>query len=224
VLLFAHRGGRRHAPENTLAAFRGALTRGATGLESDVRLSADGVPVLVHDARPRRRLRRITVAETPRRALPTAVPTLAELYAAVGSAVPLSLDVKDVRAAAPTLEVAREAGALAQLWLCGSLPDLRHWRALDPTVRLVLSTSRELLDRDRAGALHELRLLDATAVNLRDREWDGDLVAAVRTAGLLTLGWDAHTRRRVRRLAELGLDGAYGDDVDALLAGSATAR
>ena len=48
-IAFAHRGARAHAPENTLEAFALALRLGATGLESDVWLTADGVPVLDHD-------------------------------------------------------------------------------------------------------------------------------------------------------------------------------
>jgi glycerophosphoryl diester phosphodiesterase len=47
--VFAHRGGSALAPENTLAAFDAGLRAGADGLELDVRLSADGVPVVVHD-------------------------------------------------------------------------------------------------------------------------------------------------------------------------------
>lgn len=45
----AHRGASRLAPENTLAAFSEALERGATGIELDVHLSADGRAVVVHD-------------------------------------------------------------------------------------------------------------------------------------------------------------------------------
>jgi len=47
--VFAHRGGSALAPENTLAAFEHGLRVGADGLELDVHLSADGVPVVVHD-------------------------------------------------------------------------------------------------------------------------------------------------------------------------------
>lgn len=50
-LIFAHRGASAVAPENTLAAFRRALEMGADGVELDVHLSADGVPVVMHDAR-----------------------------------------------------------------------------------------------------------------------------------------------------------------------------
>lgn len=48
-LVFAHRGGARLAPENTLAALDHGLTLGADGIEIDVQLSADGVPMVIHD-------------------------------------------------------------------------------------------------------------------------------------------------------------------------------
>jgi len=48
-LIFGHRGAREAAPENTLAAFRRAAGMGADGVELDVQLSADGVPVVIHD-------------------------------------------------------------------------------------------------------------------------------------------------------------------------------
>jgi glycerophosphoryl diester phosphodiesterase len=49
-LIIAHRGASAVAPENTIAAFRKALDAGADGVEFDVRLSKDGVPVVIHDA------------------------------------------------------------------------------------------------------------------------------------------------------------------------------
>lgn len=48
-LISAHRGGRSEAPENTVAAFRYAAELGVPGAECDVHLSADGVPVVIHD-------------------------------------------------------------------------------------------------------------------------------------------------------------------------------
>jgi glycerophosphoryl diester phosphodiesterase len=49
-LVFAHRGGAKLAPENTLPAFASGLSLGSDGLECDVHLSRDGVPVVIHDA------------------------------------------------------------------------------------------------------------------------------------------------------------------------------
>ena len=63
-LIIGHRGASALAPENTLAAFTRALADGAGGVELDVRLARDGVPVVIHDATLRRTGRRDgTVAE-----------------------------------------------------------------------------------------------------------------------------------------------------------------
>lgn len=50
LLIIGHRGASGHAPENTHAAFLQAFKDGADGLEFDVRLARDGVPVIIHDA------------------------------------------------------------------------------------------------------------------------------------------------------------------------------
>ncbi len=67
-LVFAHRGGRALGPENTIPAFARGLAAGADGLELDVHLSRDGVPVVHHDAE----LDRCTNASGPIRALTAA--------------------------------------------------------------------------------------------------------------------------------------------------------
>jgi glycerophosphoryl diester phosphodiesterase len=69
-LVIAHRGASAEAPENTLPAFEAAVMRGADAVELDVRLTADGAPVVIHDA---------TLDRTTDRAGPVAALTLAEL-------------------------------------------------------------------------------------------------------------------------------------------------
>ena len=49
-LIIAHRGASKHAPENTLAAFKRAVDAGADGIELDVRLAKDGVAMVFHDS------------------------------------------------------------------------------------------------------------------------------------------------------------------------------
>jgi glycerophosphoryl diester phosphodiesterase len=80
--VIGHRGAMAYAPENTLASFREARRRGATWVETDIKLSADGVPIVMHDAS----LKRTTgvdrlVAKTPRAELPKEVPTFEEAIA-----------------------------------------------------------------------------------------------------------------------------------------------
>ncbi len=49
-LILAHRGSSGHYPENTMLAFKKAYESGADGVELDVQLSKDGVPVIIHDS------------------------------------------------------------------------------------------------------------------------------------------------------------------------------
>src|SRR3954452_21055341 len=138
---FAHRGARAHAPENTIEAFQLGLRLGASGLESDVWVTADGVAVLDHDGVVSRGLRRRAIADVARKDVPAHIPTLEALYATCGVDYELSLDVKDAAAASATIAVARAAGAVDRLWLCH--PDwqvVASWRALAPEAHLVDST------------------------------------------------------------------------------------
>jgi glycerophosphoryl diester phosphodiesterase len=144
-IAFAHRGGRADdAPENSLVAFRRALELGATGLESDARLSADGQVVLIHGPIVRTGLRRSKVRSLPAdRLADLGVPRLTDLYAEVGTNFELSLDLKEPDLTGRIVAIARDAGALDRLWLCArELPELESARRVDPDVRLVHSMGR----------------------------------------------------------------------------------
>ena len=98
-IVFAHRGARAHAPENTIEAFALALRLGATGLESDVWLTSDGEAVLDHDGVVGA-LRKRRISSVNRADLPAHIPTLGGLFEACGIDFELSLDVK-IRPPAP---------------------------------------------------------------------------------------------------------------------------
>ena len=83
--VIGHRGAAAYSPENTLESFREARRRGATWVETDIKLTADGVPIVMHDES----LKRTTgvdrlVAQTPRAELPPGVPTFEEAIACFG--------------------------------------------------------------------------------------------------------------------------------------------
>jgi glycerophosphoryl diester phosphodiesterase len=83
--VIGHRGAAAHAPENTLASFREARRRGASWVEADIVLTADGVPIVMHDESLKRTMGidRL-VAETRRADLPADVPTFEEAIACWG--------------------------------------------------------------------------------------------------------------------------------------------
>ena len=225
-LAFAHRGARAHAPENTLEAFTLALRLGASGLESDVWITADAEPVLDHDGVAGGRLRRRPIRTVDRADLPPHVPTLAELYAACGTGYELSLDVKDPAAADRVVEVARAAGreAVANLWLCyPRWEQLAEWRPRYPDVHLVDSTR---LDRIREGPERRAATLAARgidAVNMHHLDWTGGLTTLFHRFEVLAFGWDAQTPRVIGELIDLGIDAVYSDHVDRLVDGVAAA-
>ncbi|MFV2039280.1 MAG: glycerophosphodiester phosphodiesterase, partial [Acidimicrobiales bacterium] len=144
---FAHRGASALERENTMPAFELALRLGASGLESDVWLTSDGVPVLDHDGVTGGRFRRKPISAVPRDSLEAHIPTLAEFYSTLGVDFELSLDIKDDRAIEPVLDLARTyeqstgESVVSRLWLCH--PDwekLARWRTRYPDARLVNST------------------------------------------------------------------------------------
>ncbi len=225
-IAFAHRGGRAHAPENTLEAFRLALRLGATGLESDAWITADGVAVLDHDGlvRARRlgRLRSTPIATVPRSDLPDHVPTLAELYTECGTGFELSLDAKDHAAAEAVVAAARSAGGNAheRLWICH--PDwqlLARWRTRSEFdgVHLVNSTRRR--DMRQGPERRAAQLADAgiDAVNLHHTDWTGGMTALFHRFGRYSFGWDAQHERIIRDLFRMGMDGVFSDHVDRLV-------
>jgi glycerophosphoryl diester phosphodiesterase len=223
AILFAHRGARAHAPENTLEAFRLAIRLGASGLESDVWVTADGAAVLDHDGMVGGVFRRRRIAEVDRGDLPEHIPTLGELYAECGAEMELSLDVKDAAAIGVVLAAAEAAGALARLWLCHpDLEVLASWRDAAGPARLVHSTRVSAMDRGPEHHAARLREAGVDAVNLHHAEWTAGSVALYHRFGRYCLGWDAQQLRIVVSLLDMGIDGVFSDHVDRLVDGAAT--
>lgn len=214
---FAHRGARAHAPENTLEAFSLALRMGATGIESDVWLTADGVPVLDHDGVVGR-VRRTPIARLDRAELPAHVPALEQLYRTVGGQLPLSLDVKDPAAFDPTVAVAEAAGAADRLWLCHHDWELvASWRPRSDAVHLVDSTRLARIKEGperRAAVLHEAGV---DAVNLHHSDWTPGLTTLFHRFGVECFGWDAQQARVLDALLGMGIDAVYSDHVDRMV-------
>jgi glycerophosphoryl diester phosphodiesterase len=225
-IAFAHRGARAHAVENTLDAFRLALRLGATGLESDVWLTADGAAVLDHDGLVRTGLRRRRFAELRRAELPEHVVTLEELYAACGTGFELSLDIKDPAAAARVVDVARSAGdAEGRLWLCHpAWRQVAEWRGLSADVRLVDSCRRRMMKEGPERRAASLAGAGVDAVNMHHTDWTAGFVTLFHRFEILSLAWDCQHERVLAGVLHMGVDGVYSDHVDRMVDAIAAAR
>lgn len=211
MLLLAHRGDHRRDPENTLAAFGAALAiPGVDGLELDVRASADGVAVVLHDASLWRVQGRRSRASrlTDRELSAHGVPSLAGVLAVCPPGAFLDVELKEDlgEAALGPLRVARGrpdgsvAGVVLSSFDQGALATVRRlepaWPCWLNTVWLSDRAIRTAVDLGCAGIAAEWHRIDARRL------------AGVRAAGLELAAWtirDAFTRDR---LASLGVAAA----------------
>jgi glycerophosphoryl diester phosphodiesterase len=218
-IAFAHRGARAHAPENTIEAFQLGLRLGATGLESDVWLTTDGVPVLDHDGVVRRRLGRSEPISGLRRdQLPEHIPTLDELYAAVPQPFDFSLDLKAAGSGQRVIDVTREAAPamVERLWLCS--PD---WTTLlqlrGQGAHLVDSTRLQRIKEGPERRAATLASEGIDAINMHHSDWNGGLVALMHRFDLVAFGWDMQYDHVLIPALRMGLDGVYSDWVDRMM-------
>ena len=204
-LVLAHRGDHRAATENSLAAFRAALALpGCDGLEFDVRLSADGVPVVIHDETlERTHGRRLRVAALTADALDDlGVPSLRAVLEIAGPAPFLDVELKE-DVAGPVVAALREArgpdggrtavssfdaealahlGRVARGWRC--------WLNVDD------------LGGDTIGLAAEL---GCAGIAARWESVDTRAVARARVAGLEVAAWTVTRTDTFERVARLGV-------------------
>ncbi len=237
----AHRGAGKVAPENTLAAFRVGAAHGYRAFECDVKLSADGVPFLLHDdtldrttpeqgvagLRPWGQLSRIdagawhspTFAGEP---LPS-LDAVARYVQRNGFA--LNLEIK------PTPGLERETGlsvgtTCAALW-AGAAPlllfssfrpeALQGARETAPAIPRAL-----LLDSLWPGWFEMATSLQCVAVVSNHQLMNAALLARLHGAGLRALCYTVNEVADAQRLLRLGIDGIITDAVDRFSSASNT--
>ncbi|MFG1603327.1 glycerophosphodiester phosphodiesterase family protein [Actinoplanes sp. NPDC049265] len=235
-LAFAHRGGAAAGDENTAEAFGRAVALGYRYVETDVHATADGVPVIFHDATLARVTgSRGTVASMTWADLATvrvggagAVPRLDEVLAA-WPGVRFNIDLKSTGVVAPAVEVVKRCAAADRV-LLASFSDARLAAA-----RALAGPSVATSMGQRAVVRLRLGSLSRPGRTSRPRGWPESVVAAqvpvrsgpvrVVDAAFLThahrLGlqvhvWTVDDPAEIGRLLDLGVDGIMTDNLEAL--------
>lgn len=223
-LAIAHRGGAGLAVENTFGAFTRSHALGVRYFETDVRLTADGIPVLFHDAGLTRlvgapgRLERCRLD-----ALPSWVPTLEAALLRYPDTC-FTIDIKVEAAVSAVADVIRRVGAAPRVCVAGAWdgtlvrladeigPDLSvamGWRAL---CRLKLSSHGRLrvVRAGRATFAHipvRMGRLPVFVDALLDRAHD---------VGVRVIVWTVNDAATMTRLLDVGVDGMITDRPDLL--------
>ena len=214
-LIIGHRGAAADAPENTLAAFALALEQGADGVELDVQLCADGVPVIMHDDTVDRtcdgtgRVGDLTLAELHLLTIAAEhpIPTLDDLFATFGRRTLYNVELKalgrggDGLAAAVARAIAAH-GVAEQVIVSSFSPfTLRAaQRHLPPGVPVALL-------RERRATRPAHVLLRAAADHPHHSLVDATLMAWARRRGRRVNAWTVDDPAEARRLLGLGVHG-----------------
>ena len=232
-LWIAHRGAGKLAPENTLAAFRLGASYGYRAFECDVKLSADGVPFLLHDdtlertssgdgiagARTWSELALLDAGSWHSRGFAgEAPPSLAAVARyCLRNGFALNIEIKPTSGVEDTTGrvVAQEA---ARLW--GGQPVLPLLSSFRPEA---LQGAREgapelpralLLDTLWSGWFEVAQVLGCAAVVTNHRLMDASLIAKLHGAGWHALVYTVNDAADARRLLALGIDSIITDAVD----------
>ena len=232
-LIIAHRGASRLAPENTLAAFRRAVEIGADGIEIDVQLSTDSVPVVIHDATVDRTtngsgwVRDLTLAQLQELDAGShagaafageRIPTLEEVLTEVGDKLLIDIELKyptleTASLEAQVIEVIRRLGMQQRVWLSSFKPYALHTtRRLAPEMPCgliygPLSPGSWLL---APITPHEARHPHASLVGER-------MMRRARQRGQRVITWTVDEPAQARQLATRGVDAIITNTPEALI-------
>jgi len=229
--VLAHRGLAIEAPENTLLAFAKALAVGATHVETDVHVSADGVAMVSHDPDLRRLAdRRVAVDHLTSQELRRVDLGWGQTFCSLAEAldgfpdVRFNIDIKIGAAVRPTVDAVLSVGATRRV-LIGSFSPQRRMKAIRMLPGVATSISARgavaAVAAARAGSLASLRriLRDVQAVQLpesvlRMRSFTPRTIAAFHAAEVEVHAWTINEPAAMDRLLAIGVDGLVTDRAD----------
>lgn len=238
-IAFAHRGGADEAPENTLAAFEAAVALGYSYIETDVRLTGDGVLVAFHDTALDRvtdqtgcigdlTLREVQAADAgywftpdggqtlPYRGRGVTVPTLEEVLTR-WPRVRVNIDPKADVCVSPLYDLLRRLDALDRVCV-GAFSDRRmaRFRALSRGGVCTSMGRNAVAVAWAASRFGRMPRFNADCIQVpvtsnRIRVVDAAFVRAAHRAGLQVHAWTVNIAAEMTRLLELGVDGIMSD-------------
>lgn len=235
-LIIGHRGASAVAPENTIAAFQAAVDAGADGIEFDVRLSRDGVPVVIHDdtlyrtGGVRRRVADLTVAELKkidagswfgvRQFANERIPSLAELFELFKSNnLHLCLEMKtepgnQTQLAEACCRLIDEYKFRNRMIVeCFELSALSILKDIDPTVK----TAALFHSPNEAFIIERTKEVGASVLALNHRITTMALIDEAKLADLTVVVWTVDTQGWVSRARAHGVDALITNNPSALI-------
>ncbi|HEX8092895.1 glycerophosphodiester phosphodiesterase family protein [Jatrophihabitans sp.] len=228
----AHRGFSPDGAENSMTAFQAAVDLGYRHLETDARVTGDGVALAFHDpildrvTNSRGELRRLSWREvrTARILDREPIPRLEEVLSAFGGGVSVNIDVKSDAAVGPTLDAIRRTNAWHRVRLAAFSPArlLQLRRSAGPGTPSALTATEVLaLRHGRLGLLPGPPRRTGLAAQVPPRVGPLEILqprflAAARARAIEVHAWTVNRRPEMVRLLDLGVDAIITDRADLL--------
>ncbi len=218
VLKIGHRGAAGHAPENTLAAIRKGIALGVDFAEIDIRRTADGRLVVLHDATVNRttngkgRIDRLRLQDVEKLDAGDGehIPTFEEVLKMATGKTGLMVELKIRGAAQQTVESVRKAGFKNPVIYASFLHDeLTHIRKADPDASLMVLFG----SLSRASVSRAIKY-GSSYVGLPHNKATGPRVNSFHRAGLRIFVYTANDPDDIQRVLSLGVDGVISNFPD----------
>ena len=239
VKIISHRGANRYAPQNTLPAFQKAFELGTDGIETDVHLTRDGVPVICHNytidglSNGKGAIREMTLEQFKSydfgfyfsdKFTDTSAPTLEELLALCRDYdfEILNIELKpskenDFSVVKKTIDMVKEYGLYDKLLISSfSVHMLIEAQKQDRTCKTAFLYSPEKKDFHRVGRRVEkfAREINASALHPNEMLVSRQSVERAHNEGLVVNAWTVNRKSNILRLAEYGVDGLITNKPD----------
>lgn len=235
-MIVAHRGATgKGAPENTVEAFKRALDLGADGIEFDLRLTRDHVPVVFHDfylddvttasgpicARSYHELSSVRVVGRQHKTAPAPIPQLVEVLDGFGGRIDLEIEIKGPEPESAPL-IADTLRPYRELWPSIQVTSfepslLTAFRLASPEIAtaVLFSQSEYWMGADAVAylALHKARLSGTNRVHLHPTQLTAEVTSQLRNQGIEIHAWDVNTTEAIRTAIALGIRRICTDDL-----------
>lgn len=223
ILLIGHRGASTIAPPNTLKAFEKAIELKADYSEFDIHLTKDGEIVIIHDADTYEttgekglvkdmtldQIKSLDAGEGER------IPTLKELIKLARDKMGLQIEIKAMNLLEILIDILKKEGLLTtSIFSSFMLSEVQKLKLLEPDVKVGLLTPMELMRPSQyKRKIEQIAKYNFYSIHPYYTRIDKELVDFAHEKGLKVIVWTVNTRRAMKKLIEIGVDGIITDNI-----------
>ena len=236
--IWAHRGASGHLTDNTFDSFKLAIEMGADGIESDVKMTKDGVLVFFHDSTidfngNETKIKKLTLSELQSinlgegRTVPTVEKIILyfkERKNQYGNPISFSLDLQSPKIGYKLIKLAQKHNYEGQIELTPSddwpfiIRFMKKFREISAKIVIIDSAKpkgwKKYLNWNYSDLYQKFQKVGVKGINLKAGEISDDIIKEIRSHGFKSYVWDCHDEASLRKFFSKGVDAVYSNFPD----------